>query len=120
MERHQGPPEHEDERRQQPSFRSVNTKLDNVLKGQKNIMALIDDVQAAIDAEGADAKAANDRVTASLTDLGTQIADLQAQIVALQAAGAATPAQLQSVLDAVNAADATVKGIDAPAPTPAP
>lgn len=73
-------------------------------------MALIDDVLAAQAAEDQDIAAADARVVASITDLENQLA-------AAIAAGGATPAQLQTILDSVNSERAALAGIDA-APVP--
>ena len=96
-----------------------------IVKGNRDLMALIDDINTAVAKTGKDAQAAADRVLAAIAAAvaaaSAQIADLQAQIQALidGNAGDVTPEALQSVLDGVNAVDVTVSGI-APDATPVP
>jgi len=85
-------------------------------------MSLIEDVQTAVETTGADAQSAADRVLAAIAAAveasAAQIADLQAQVQALIDGnlGDVTTEQLQGVLDGLNAADATIRGIAPDAP----
>lgn len=98
----------------------VNGKLDALLARPTGggstdtggIMAKIEDVLAAVTAIEGDTA----NVERVLGELNTQIAALTQQVADLQAAGAATPEQLQSVVDALNAADATLDTLAPPAP----
>ena len=81
-------------------------------------MANIDEVLAAVAAIAGDT-ANVERVLGELnTQIGAltqQVADLQAQVAA---GTGATPEQLQSVVDALNAADATLDTLAPDAPVP--
>jgi len=92
----------------------VNGKLDALLArpGTGEIMANIDEVLAAVAAIQGDTA----NVERVLGELNTQIAALTQQVADLQAAGAATPEQLQGVVDALNAADATLDTLAPDAP----
>lgn len=90
-----------------------------VLKGVQTVMALIDDLNAAIDKEDQDVIDAANRVIATINSNSdalaaaqAQIADLQAQLEAALAAGAATPEQLQTALDKVIAASTALEAVD--------
>lgn len=76
-------------------------------------MSLATDIKAAADEVGASAQAAADRVTAAVGGLRTQLADVQAQLQALIDAGSADAVELQTALDTLNAADATIDSIEA-------
>jgi hypothetical protein len=88
-----------------------------IVKGNRDLMALIDDINTAVAKTGADAKAAGERakaaILAAIAAASDQIAALAAQVQALIDGNASdiTPEQLQAVLDGVNEVDATVSGI---------
>ena len=92
-------------------------------KGNKNIMATLEDVQSLVTQTGVDAQETADRVLAAIAavtdDSGAIIADLQAQIAALIAGNAAdiTPEALQPLADGLTAVHDKLATI---APTPPP
>ncbi len=87
----------------------IEQAVNNTLKGVNTTMAGITDIQAALAAEKADLATAT---------------GLLAQLISAFATGAITPVQAQSLLDTINAEDATVKtniaSIQAALPAPPP
>ena len=88
-------------------------------KGNKNIMATLEDVQSLVTQTGVDAQETADRVLAAIAAVTTgaadQIAALQQQVADLIAGNAAdiTPEQLQAVADGLTAVDTKIKSIAA-------
>jgi hypothetical protein len=76
-------------------------------------MSIADDIAAAAAEVGTSAQAAADRVTAALGTVRTQLADVTAQLQALIDAGNADAATLETALDTLSAADATIDSIEA-------
>lgn len=87
----------------------ISGKLDVLMARPSTggIMANIEEVQAAVARIEGDTA----NVERVLGELNTQIADLIQQVADLQAAGAATPEQLQGVVDALNTADSTLDSL---------
>lgn len=87
----------------------------DISKGTKRIMALQDDLNAAV----ASLKAKDDQIIALVTSQGTTIASLNAAVTALQAqlqqTGAIDPAAVQGAIDALNAEAARVAAATIPA-----
>lgn len=93
-------------------------QLERIERKVNYLMTLADDLATAQAAEATDVQAALDRVNATIAANSASIADLQAQLAAALAAG--TPVT-QAMVDAANALDTSIQGIDAtPAPAPAP
>lgn len=101
-------------------FSAINNKLDRLLKGERRIMATVQDFQDQADAIRAtlnkeDADIAD--VSAHFADLNQQVADLKKQI----AGGGLTAEEEQAALDAVaalkdevNAREAALAAVNAP------
>lgn len=97
---------------------TVHDKLDNLLKGQRDLMITIDDLKAA----QADENAKIDALLTFASQTQAHVADLEQQVDALQAAGTDT-ASLQAAIDAMKAKSTAIAGFltpPAPAPTPDP
>lgn len=85
----------------------IGRDTDEILKGQRILMADISTLQAAVDKLGADATADHDAIIAAFTEAKTSIDALTAQIAALSA-GTIDQATIDALSTSVDAADTAI------------